>query len=198
MLHGVMKYSDMVGLDALYALIAGFAAPEDPGEARFEDAGVIASGLLDLGEDRSWASVWLAYRALHHEMSDQALARALEFLLRVDHPAEARAAALMLIAEITNTRAVYAQTDPSHGEQRALLAEAVTLAPDWPALRLRLARACKAVGADDEARAQARAARALLASPPTEDPFDTAITGRNFNRAYVERELETFGLAGPA
>lgn len=157
---------------------------------------VIAFGLIELGEDRSWASVWWAYGALHYDMSDEALDTALDFLGRVDHPAEARAAALMLRAEIKQAQAAYSGSDPSPTEQRTLLGEAVSLAPNWPALRLRLARASKAAGDEQEARGHATEALALLASGSTQDPFDSALSGRNLDRAYVERELEALGLAG--
>jgi hypothetical protein len=192
-----MKYSDAPAIDALYALVAEFAEPEDPERARPGDAMVIASALVELGEARSWASVWWAYGALHYDMSDDALDRALELLARVDRPAAARAAALMLRAEVKYAQAAYAQVDPSHIEQRALLDEAVSMAPNWPALRLRLARASKATGDEAAARSHATQALTLLASSKTGDPFDSAVTGRNLDRDYVERELHALGLAGP-
>jgi len=100
-----MRYSDVPAMDAVYALVAELAEPENPEHARPGEAMVIAYALVELGEDRSWASVWWAYGALHHEMSAEALDTALEFLDRVDHPAEARAAALMLRAEIKDAQA---------------------------------------------------------------------------------------------
>lgn len=190
-----MKYSDVPAIDAVYALIAEFAEPDNPEEARLGDAMMIASALVELGEDRSWASVWWAYGALHHDMSDEALNTGLELLGRVDHPVEARAAALMLRAEIKYAQAANAQSDPSPIEQRTLLDEAVSLAPDWPGLRFRLARASRAVGDEPAARTHAAKALSLLASGGTRDPFDSALTGRNLNRAYVERELQVLGLA---
>jgi hypothetical protein len=158
----------------------------------------IAVALVSLGEDRSWASVWWAYGALHYKMSDEALDRALDLLARVDHSDSACAAALMLRAEIQCAKAVYAESEPSQAEQRDLLARAVLLAPDWPRLRLRLARASKAVGDEAKAREHGAHAIALLATDPTTDPFDSAITGRNLDRAGVRRELETLGVVGTA
>jgi hypothetical protein len=194
-----VRYSDIPAFDAVYALVAQLSEPDDPGQARLEEAMIIAAALVELGEDRSWASVWWAYGALHYELSDEALDRALELLARVDRPANARAAALMLRAEIKYTQAAYSRSDPSPIEQRALLDQAVSLAPEWPALRLRLARASKAAGDEPAARNHAAAALTLLASGhATPDPFDSAITGRNLDSTYVSQELEALGLqVGP-
>jgi tetratricopeptide (TPR) repeat protein len=190
-----MRYSGDASLDAVYGLIARLSEPNNPDEARLDEALIIAGALIELGEDRSWASVWWAYGALHYDLSDEALARALELLARVDHPDEARAAARMLEAEIKFTQAIYADSTPSHDEQRALLDEAVALAPDWPSLRLRLARACKAAG--DEPAAREHAARLLVllrGQPSPPNPFDSAITEKDFDRGYLEREIDALGL----
>ena len=158
---------------------------------------IVAEAMLSCGQDRSWASVWWAYAALHHDMSDEALQRALDLLARVDTPSDARAAALMLQAEIKMTQAAYASADLSPAEQRSLLEEAVLLAPAWPSLRLRLARACKADREDSLAREHAERALMLLReTEPTDDPFDSAITGRNLDREYVEREGAALGVSG--
>ncbi len=138
--------------------------------------------------------MWWAYGALHHDLSDEALRRALDLLGRVNDPDEARAAALMLRAEIKGTQAAYADTDPPATEQRSLLHEAVTVAPAWPRLRLRLARACMSDGEQASSREHATRALALLReTQPTDDPFDTAITGDNLDRDYVEREAAALG-----
>ena len=192
-----MTYSDVPAINAAYALIAQLAEPENPEDARLGDMMIIASALAALGEDRSWASIWWAYGALHYDMSDDALDRAFELLCRVDHPTDAQAAALMLRAEVKYAQAAYADKDPSPIEQCALLDQAVSLAPDWPVLRFRLARASAAVGDEPTARRHAAEALALLASGATQDPFDSAITGRNLNPAYVRRELAALGLADP-
>jgi hypothetical protein len=185
-----MRYSPDDRFDRVYKLLARLAAPDDPDDARLDEVMIVADAQIACGQDRSWASVLWAYAALHYDMSDEALERAAELLGRVTEPAEARAAALMLQAEVKMTQAAYASTDPSPAEQRLLLEEAVSLAPQWPALRLRLARAAKSEGQAAEAREHAAAALALLRdSGPTDDPFDSAITGRNLDPAYVEREV---------
>jgi hypothetical protein len=189
-----MRYSDSPELDAVYCLVASWSQPDDPDQARLDEAMTVAGALAGLGEDRSWASVWWAYGAVHYDMSDEALDRALDLLARVDHPDCARAAALMLQAEIEYAKAVYAESEPSHVRQRDLLARAVSLAPDWPSLRLRLARASKALGDEADARDHGAQATALLAREPTVDPFDSAIAGRNLDRDYVRRELELLGV----
>lgn len=189
-----MRYSSSSALNAVYELIARLAQPDDPDQARPDNAMTIAASLAELGEDQSWASVWWAYGAIHYEMSDDALARGLDLLARVSYPNEARAAACMLEAEIKMAQAVYAGFAPSPAEQRTLLEDAVALAPEWPSLRLRLARACKLTGDELAAREQvARAALLFRQCSRSLDPFDSAITGRNLDREYVERELEALG-----
>jgi hypothetical protein len=183
-----VRYSDLAEVDAAYALIARLYEPDDPSEARPDEALVIAAALVGLGERRSWASVWWAYGALHHELSDEALARADELLGDVREPDEARAAALMLRAEIRFTQAVYAESSPSPDEQRRLLQDAVALAPGWPSLHLRLARACRDAG--DDRAAAAHATRALELHRPSDDPFDSAISGHNLDRDYLASEAE--------
>jgi hypothetical protein len=190
-----VRYSDSPELDAVYRLLARLSRPADPGDARLDQVMVIADALAGLGEDRSWASVWWAYGALHYELSDEALERAAVLLTAVERPEGARAAALMLRAEVENSQAVYAQAaELPYADQRRLLAEAVALEPEWPALRMRLAHACVGVGALDEARVHARQALALLERPPTGDPFDSALTGRNTDRAHARQELQKLGL----
>lgn len=192
-----MRYSADGALDAAYELIARLSEPDDPDDARLDEAMTVADGLIACGEDRTWASVWWAYAALHYEMSDEALHRALGLLARVDRPAEARAAALMLQAEIKMMQAAYAQTGPSAPEQRSLLEGAASLAPDWPSLQLRLARAYKLDGQDSAALEHAMQALSLVqGAMPTADPFDSAITGRNLDRDYVEREVAALGVSG--
>lgn len=191
-----MRYSADGALNSVYTLIARLSEPSDPDDARLDEAMTIADGLIACGEDRSWASVWWAYSAQHYEMSDEALGRALDLLARVERPAEARAAALMLRAEIKMTQAVYSQSDPSPSEQRAWLEEAASLAPDWPSLQLRLARACKSDGQESAALEHATRALSLLKEAvPSDDPFDSAITGRNLDRDYVQREVDAIGVS---
>src|SRR5215218_3324606 len=103
----------------------------------------MADELLERGEDRSWASVWWGYGAVHHDLSDEAYDRALDLLCRVDRSADARAAALMLRAEIESAQAIEAGGSPDPQRQAELLSEAVALAPEWPSLRLRLAYPCE-------------------------------------------------------
>lgn len=192
----MMRYSDDSAIDAVYALIAQLSEPDDPEQARPDEAMLISAALIKLGEDRSWASVWWAYGALHHELSDEALERALDLLARVDRSDDARAAALMLQAAIKVAQAAYAESDPPAGEQRALLERAASLAPTWPSLQLRLARASKATGDELAARDHAAQAVTLLRSGErTSDPFDSAITGRNLDTTFVERELEALQIA---
>ncbi len=190
-----MKYSERPALDHVYASLAEMLEPADPNRAQPKLAMTIASALAELGEDRSWASVWWAYGAVRHDLSDSALEQAFQLLDRVERPKEARAAALMLRAQVRYSQAVYAEATPDASEQHALLQEAVELAPGWPELRVRLARACKTIG--DELAAKEHAARAveLLAEvAPTDDPFDAAISGLSLDRAYVTKELEGLGL----
>ncbi len=191
-----MTYSTDRSLNAVYKLIARLSEPDDPDDARLDEAMTIADGLIACGEDCSWASVWWAYAVQHYDMSDEALERALDLLERVDRPAEARAAALMLRAEIKMTQAAYSQSDPSPSEQRTLLEEAASLAPDWPSLHLRLARACKSDGQESAALEHGTQALSLLEeSTPSADPFDSAITGRNLDHDYVKRELDAIGVS---
>lgn len=193
-----MRFSADGPTDAVYNLLARLAEPNDPDDARLDEVMIVAEALLACGQDRSWASVWWAYAALHYDMSDEALQRALGLLARVVIPSEARAAALMLQAEIKMTQAAYASADPPAAEQRSLLEDAVSLAPAWPSLRLRLARACKSAGQESRARDHAARALALLREcEPTGDPFDAAITGRDLDREYVEREVAALGVSGP-
>lgn len=192
-----MRYSLDAPLDAAYTLLARLAAPQDPDEARLDEVMTVADALIGCGEDRSWANVWWAYAALHYDMSDEALERAVSLLARVETTSEARPAALMLQAEIKMTQAAYAAADPSPAEQRSLLEEAVALAPEWPSLRLRLARAYKSEGHASKAQENAARALALLReSDPSDDPFDSAITGRSLDREYVEREVAALGTSG--
>jgi hypothetical protein len=193
-----MRYSLDPALDAEYARVAQLAEPQNPGDARLDEVMAAADTLIARGEDRSWASVWWAYAALHYDMSDEALARAFDLLARVKTPSEARAAALMLQAEIRMTQAAYAGEDPSASEQQSLLEKAVGIVPDWPSLRLRLARANKANGQESQAADNARRALTLLRdSGPSDDPFDSAITGRNIDLDYLENEVAELGALGP-
>ena len=193
-----MKYSPDPQLDAEYARLAQLAEPQNPDDARLDEVMAAADALIARGEDRSWASVWWAYAALHHDMSDEALARAFDLLARVETTSEARAAALMLQAEIRMAQAAYAAEDPAAEEQQSLLEKAVALMPDWPSLRLRLARAYKADGHESQAADNARRVLTLLRdSGRSDDPFDSAITGRNLDRDYVEREVAALGALGP-
>lgn len=140
-----MRYSKLQAVNEVYELIARLFEPEaGPAEAKPDQAFTVAGALVELGEANSWASVWFAYGALHHDLSDEALMRALtlmralELLDHVDASATARAAALMLKAEAAFSLATYREDEPDRSEQVALLDEAVELAPDWPSLHLRL------------------------------------------------------------
>jgi hypothetical protein len=181
-----VEYSERPPLEAVYKLLARLSAPWDPGEARLDEAMVVADALIELGDARSWASVWWSYGALHHDLGNEALARGAELLSRVDRPDSARAAALMLLAEIRETQAIWGDEEDDHHEERALLERAVALAPEWPALHLRLARACRDVG--DAGAAARHATRALELHRPSTEPFD-ALTGHSLNRDYLVREV---------
>lgn len=158
----------------------------------------ITRALVELGEGRSWASVWFAYGALHHDLSNEAFNRALELLEQVEAPAECKAAALMLDAEIRYSLAVYDETEPSHTDQIERLAEAVGLVPTWPNLHLRLAREYLAVGNQGLAIKHAREVRGLLEQRESgTEPFD-AITGHYLSADYVRAELSDLGLLGSA
>lgn len=183
-----MRYADSPALDAVYDLVATLYEVDDQPER----AMTIAAALLEGGEERSWAAVWWAYGAIHHDLSDEAYARALELLPHVDAMPAARAAALMLQAEIEYTSAVEHGGDPDPARQVELLVEAVGLAPEWPSLHQRVARALHAAGDDERAREHAR--RAVEARPPTGDPFESAISGESHDRGYVAEELASLGL----
>jgi tetratricopeptide (TPR) repeat protein len=182
----MMRYDERPAIDALYSVIARLSeSAADPAMAM-----VIADGLLELGEDRSWASVWWAYGAVHHDLSDEACARALELLGRVDRSDPARAAALMLTAEIESTSAIQTGKTPDARRQIALLSQALELAPDWPALHARLASALVADGRRDEAPPHIEAALAAITEDSVgADPLDTQITGVAFDRDAVAQRL---------
>jgi hypothetical protein len=182
-----MKYDDRPDVDAMYGQIASLYEDDDDPERAMR----LAEELLERGGDRSWASVWWAYGAVHHDLSDEAYARALDLLARVDRPEEARAAALMLIAEIESTQAIESGGGPDAARQAALLSEATAIAPAWPSLRLRLAYALRDLGQLDQSRAEAAATLELLErAEPTEDPVDGAITGLRLDRDYVAGEVK--------
>ncbi|HEX2084477.1 MAG TPA: hypothetical protein VHF89_02245 [Solirubrobacteraceae bacterium] len=186
-----MIYSARPAVDAAYRVIAvQYVDHEQPDWAM-----TFADALIELGEARSWASVWWAYGAVHYDLSDESLERALELLPSVDASPAATAAALMLQAEISMTDAIHRDRDPDHDEQHALLARAVKLAPEWPELHLRLARAAVAVGDDAGAARHARLVRELYRRhPPSNDPFDVAFTGLGLLRENVLTELTRLGL----
>lgn len=190
-----MKYSDSASLNQAYELIGTlylteFKVTENPARAM-----TIAGALAELGEDHSWASVWWAYGAIHHDLSDEAYERALEMLAKVDASQEARAASLMLRAEIRFTQAVGSGAEPESREQVELLSKAVTLVSDWPNLRVRLARALHEAGENEAARQQAEAAVALAErATQSEDPFDIAFTGTGLRSGWVADELGALGL----
>jgi tetratricopeptide (TPR) repeat protein len=190
-----MKYSSSAGLNAAYELIGRLYEIEFQDADSAERAMTIAAALASLGEDRSWASVWWAYGALHHDLSDEALARALDLLAKVDEPDEARAAALMLSAEIKFRQAIHRDAEPNHRDQVELLAEAARLAPEWPNVRVRLARALLSAGEQEAARRQAEEAISVATrAEPSDDPFDTAITGTGLRPGWVGDELKAVGL----
>lgn len=189
-----MRYDDSTALDNAYQLIASLYAIEFQASDSAERAMTIASALGELGEDRSWASVWWAYGVIHHDLSDEGFERALDLLVRVDRSPEARAAALMLHAEIQLTQAVYRDAEPDQEEQVRLLSEAAALAPDWPNLRVRLARALLSAGDMNAAREHAEAAVTLAGAERSDDPFDIAITGMGLRPGWVSDELKSLGL----
>jgi hypothetical protein len=189
-----VRYSDSTALDYVYALIATLYAVEFRDARSAERAMMIADALGELGEDRSWASVWWAYGAIHHDLSDEGFDRALELLARVEGTPDARAAALMLRAEIRLTQAIYQGAEPDHDEQVQLLSDAAALAPDWPNLRVRLARALHSVGELGSARTHAEAAVTLEEAEPSNDPFDMAITGLGLRTGWATDELRPLGL----
>jgi tetratricopeptide (TPR) repeat protein len=190
-----VRYSEVPALNAAYELIANLFEPSaGPAEARPEEAMTISRALVELGEGRSWASVWFAYGALHHDLSDEALSRALELLAQVEGPAECKAAALMLDAEVRYSLAVYSETEPSHSDQVALMAEAVALVPNWPNLHVRLAREHLATGDRERAINHAREAMRLLEQRESgTKPFDS-ISGHSLSVDHVRAEFSELGL----
>ncbi len=189
-----VRYTESPVLNEVYELLAVLFETEFEDPLSAERAMTIAAALGELGEDRSWASVWWAYGAVHHDLSDEALARALELLSKVVAPDSARAAALMLRAEIKFSQAVNAGDEPNPREQVELLSEASKLAPDWPSIRVRLARALHDANRNDLAREQAEAATAFVEPSPSVDPFDTAISGRGLRPGWAHDELNALGL----
>lgn len=186
-----MTYDPRHDVNAAYELMATLFETDDAPER----AMTIAAAMVELGEDRSWASVWWAYGAVHHDLSDEAYARALDLLARVDRSEEARAAALMLIAEIESTQAIDAGGSPDPRRQAELLSEAVALAPAWPSLRLRFAYPLRELGQIDASRREAQTALDQLdRAVTTGDPFESAITGASLDRAYVAGEVRAFGV----
>ncbi len=182
-----MRYDDRPEIDATYAEIARLYERHDDAEQGM----ALSNDLVARGEDSSWASVWWAYGAVHHDLSDEAYARALELLSRVDRPDEARAAALMLTAEIESTQAFEAGATPDPARQAELLSEARSIAPAWPSVRLRLAYSLRDLGDVARSSEEAKVALALIDSAePTTDPFDTAITGLGIDRGYVAAEVQ--------
>lgn len=182
-----MRYDDRPDIDATYAEIASLYEKHDDAER----AMALADDLIGDGEGSSWASVWWAYGAVHHDLSNEAYARALELLSRVDRPDEARAAALMLTAEIESTQAFEAGDTPDPVRQTELLCEARSIAPSWPSVRLRLAYPLRDLGEVVRSSEEAKAALALIDSAkPTTDPFDSAISGLRLDRGYVAAEVQ--------
>lgn len=183
--------ADDSALDAVYALVATLYEDAD----QPDQAMTICAALMTLGEERSWATVWWAYGATHHDLADEALAGALALLPAVDRSPWARAAALMLQAEIEDQSAAYdgGRADPAR--QTRLLSEAVQLAPAWPGLHLRLARACADAGDDATARHHATETMRLIDDGPAEPTaFERALTGHGLIAEAVTSELRGLAL----
>lgn len=187
-----MRYDNRPEIDAQYAEIAFlYDVREAP-----ERAMALADQLVTDGEDRSWASVWWAYGAVHYDLRDEAYDRALELLARVDRSEEARAAALMLTAEIESTSATDHGRSPDPVRQVELLGAAIAIAPDWPSLRLRVAYPLRELGEIERAHQEAQKALDLIdcADVAEDDPYEHAITGRQISRAYAAQEVAKFRL----
>lgn len=190
-----MRYSPSTRLNDVYVLIGQLYVAEFQDANSSPRAMTIAAALAELGEDRGWASIWWAYGAIHYDLTDAAYERALELLGRVDASDEARAAALMLRAQIRFTQAIYREAEPDGPEQVELLTEAVNLAPEWPLLRVRLARALHTLGEDETARRHADAALTLVArAEASGDPFDTAFSGIGLRPGWAHDELAALHL----
>jgi Flp pilus assembly protein TadD len=128
---------------------------------------------------------------VNYDLSNEAYARALELVARVDRSDAARAAALMLTAEIEMKAAFWQDRPVDRARQVELLTRALELAPDWPDLHARLAYALVQVGRRDEARPHAGAALAGMCDDPlAADPFDQLITGVAFVRDVVASDME--------
>lgn len=190
-----MRYSPSSALNEVYDVIGQLYVTEFRDPKSSPRAMTIAAALRELGEHRSWASVWWAYGAIHFDLSDDAYATALRLLDKVDASAEAQAAALMLRAQIRFTQAVDHNIEPNDREQVELLGKAVERAPEWPLLRVRLARALQSVGEVSAARREALEALQLAAhARPSEDPFDVAFTGSGLRPGWARDELAELGL----
>jgi hypothetical protein len=184
-----MRYSSSKRLEEAYNLIAHLYVTEFQDAKSSPRAMTIAAALAELGEDRGWASVWWAYGAVHYDLSDEGYATALERLEKVDASGDARAAALMLRAEIEFTQAIQHDAEPDGRKQVEFLSEAVALAPEWPLLRVRLARAFHSLGRGEEARRHAEVAMLMEGTDPSDDPFDTAFTGKGLRPGWAHDEL---------
>lgn len=193
-----MKYHENPRVSALLRL-AGSQALRDTSPNGLPDSLTITAALLDVLDDRAWAAVWWSYGAIHHLLDDESLARARDLLRDVRAPRDARASALMLRAEIINTLAIWQETDRDEPLQVRLLEEALAIAPDWPALHIRLAQSHNSLGAAAEAARHGSRALELLSefSATTDlEPFEEAIAGFGTEPSDARKGLEMAGVFG--
>lgn len=179
-------------IESTYALIARLFDIRDLDDSAH--AMELATGLVECGERGTWADVWWAYGAIHHDLSDEALEAAHMRLGAVDHPEDAQAAALMLTAEIEATMDIQNGKSPDPVRQVDLLSRARDLQPDWPAVHLRLAYPLRELERADDAKREARAALNLARRPidsPT--PVDVFFAGFGLDSGYLYDEARKFG-----
>ena len=189
-----MRYHENPRVDALLRL-AGSEALRDTTAEGLPNSLTITAALIELLEDRAWATIWWAYGALHHLLDDESLDRAQDLLKDVRGSAEARAASLIMRAATLHTLATHQGVDPDEVLQLRLLEEAVTVAPDWPAVHIMLAESHNSLGARTEAARHASRALELLAEPAGEElePFEVAIARMGVATSFIREHLVDLG-----
>ncbi|MFT4049169.1 MAG: hypothetical protein QM648_04940 [Solirubrobacterales bacterium] len=102
----------------------------------------LAEELIARGETDTWASVWWAYGAIHYDLGDEALEAALGKLATVSEPVGARAAALLLTAEIESTIAIQFGGRPEAERQLSFLAQRRNMFGQFLIRSIKRARHC--------------------------------------------------------
>lgn len=189
-----MIYDERPSIDATYRQIAEwFEEPGDPSTGM-----LVSDALIELGEADSWASVWWSYGAVHYDLTDEAYARAIDLLAGVVRSAAARAAALVLRAEVAFTAANEQRRPQDIPAQIEMLREAAALRPDWPAPCLRLARALAQGGRDAEANNEVQRLTELVANAeaPSRASISPLLTSTDLTPSHLEYTLRYQPILG--